>query len=160
MSKSNSPRTWLDLIAITLVAAVFLSVTDGLPATPSDEINRALAAQGAASAKQAKSDVFLDALASVLVSVDKKQSGPYLDAAIKERPDLKAQISATSTEVYAAPNDGTSGVDHRVSRHRRRCTICHRAYDDHRGVTLILPCPEARRHLENHPHDTRGPCPE
>jgi hypothetical protein len=150
---AKSPRTWLYAILVSLAVAEFVSVTNWLPASPSDEISRAVSADGTANIRQANADVFLDAFASIIAAVDQKTSPPYVEAALKLRPDLKDQIADTATEIYAAPEDSESDPDNHVSQHRRRCKICHH------GHTLTLPCHAAHNILRHHPEDTRGPCP-
>ena len=150
--KTNVPRTWLGAVLVALVAAFFITVTAWLIASPSEEISKAVSASGASSARQASPDQFLNAVASVLVDVDRKNASPYVTAAVQARPDLKDQILATVAEVNRGDTQG-DGADSHVSQHRRRCTICHQ------GHTLTLPCHAAREHLEHHPGDTRGPCP-
>lgn len=151
--KTKPPRTWLYAIVVSLVAAVFVTVTGWLLASPSEEITSAISANGTRNVKQANANTFLDAFASVLVAVDKKGSTPYIAAAVKLRPDLKVQIAETATDIYSGADDEDAGSDRRVSGHRRRCKICHN------GHTLTLPCKAARHHLQHHPGDTRGPCP-
>ena len=150
--KSNAPRTWLAAILLGLVAVCFISVTGWLIASPSEEISKAVSASGAASVKQANPNQFLNAVAVVLAGVDQKHSASYVAAAVQVRPDLKDQIMATAADVAGNDTEGDAADAH-VSQHRRRCTICHQ------GHTLHLPCNAARKHLEHHPGDTRGPCP-
>lgn len=150
--KSNTPRIWLTALLVSLVALSFVFVTGWLLASPSEEINQAVVASGAKSVKQANPEQFLDAVASVLVGVDQKQSASYVAAAVQARPDLKDQIMATAEEVDSGNTEGDAAKTH-VSQHRRKCKICHH------GHTLTLPCHAARKHLLHHPRDTRGPCP-
>ncbi len=151
--KTNTPRTLLVTILVGLVAVCFISVTGWVLASPSEEISQAVSASGKKDVKQADADTFLDAVSSVLVAVPQNSSAPYVAAATKMRPDLKEQINAAAQEVYADPGKAGDVDRHRVSRHRRRCTICHN------GNTLTLPCHAASHHLQHHPGDTSGPCP-
>jgi len=149
--KPNSPRTWLGFLIVALTAALFVTVTGWLLASPADEIKQAVSVNGASDVKKAEPDAFLDAFSSVLVGVDQSKSAAYVAAAQQLRPDLKEDISAVAEEIASGSNDDDTDR-HRVSRHRRGCTICHNNH------TLHLPCNAARYHLEHHPHDYRGPC--
>ena len=150
--KQNAPRTWLAALVISLAAALFVTITGWLLASPSEEITKALSSGGIADVKRADANSFLDAFSSVLVGVDKSETASYVAAAQKLRPDLSRQINAAASEVESDSGDVGPDDSDRVSGHRRRCTICHNHH------TLILPCKKARRHLEHHPGDTRGPC--
>jgi hypothetical protein len=134
-----------------LAAALFVTVTGWLLASPPDEIKQAVSVTGTGNVKNAAPDAFLDAFSSVLVGVDQSKSAAYVSAAQQLRPDLKEDINVVAAEVASGSAD-TDDDRHRVSRHRRRCTIC---LNNH---TLHLPCNAARHHLEHHPHDYRGPC--
>ncbi len=149
--KSKSPRTWLGLLIVSLAAALFVSVTGWLLASPAEDIKHAVSVNGASDVKTADPDAFLDAFSSVLVRVDQSKSAAYIAAAQQLRPDLRQDISVVAEEV--ASDSGDTDTDrNRVSRHRRGCTICHNNH------TLHLPCNAARHHLEHHPNDYRGPC--
>ena len=148
--KARSSRTWLGFVLVTLAAALFVTITGWLLASPSEDIKNAVSVNGTADVKTAKSDAFLDAFASVLVRVDQGKTGSYVAAAQQLRPDLSDQIATVADEVDSG--SANSDDDRHVSQHRRRCTICHNNH------TLHLPCNAARHHLEHHPHDYRGPC--
>ena len=122
--KTNTPRTWLAALLLALSALCFLSVTGWLLASPSEEISKAVAASGKKDVKQADTDTFLDAVSSVLVTVPKKESAPYVAAATQMRPDLKADIQSEAAEVYGAANDTDEADRRRRSRHRRKVAIC------------------------------------
>ncbi len=150
--KTNSPRTWLGAILVTLAAVAFVTQTGWLVASPSEDIAKAVKASGASSVKQANANQFLDAVASVLVGIDKQQSKVYVAAAVQARPDLRDQIAATAVELSSG-GEGADGTDTHVSGHKQRCTICHKGKN-----TLTLPCKAAQNHLQNHPQDYSGPC--
>jgi hypothetical protein len=157
--KSNTPRTWLAAIFAVLVALCFISVTGWLLAEPSEEISKAVAASGKKEVKQADPDTFLDALASILVTVPKKESGSYVEAATKMRPDLKADIQGTVGEVYGAATDTDEADRNRRSRHRRKVPICCHCPNPDSCHTLYFSPKEAREFLEKHPQCRRGVCP-
>jgi hypothetical protein len=157
--KTNAPRTWLAALLVGLIAACFITVTGWLLASPSEEITKAVSASGKANVKQTNSDAFLDAFASVLVTVKKKDAAPYVAAATKMRPDLKDQISETSGEVYDAAKDTDAVDQQRVSRHRRKVPICCHCPNPNSCHTLYFPPREARKFLEMHPQCMQGVCP-
>jgi len=150
--KSNTPRTWLAAILVGLVAVCFITVTGWLLASPSEEIAAAVSSSGAQSVKQANPEQFLNAVASVLVGVDKKQSGPYVAAAVQARPDLKARIMATVAEINSNATTVDTG-NNDVSQNQRKCKVCHK------GHTITIPCKQVDKFLQQHPGATRGPCP-
>ncbi len=157
--KSKTPRTWLAALLFACSALLFLSVTGWLLASPAEEINKAVAASGKKDAKQADADTFLDAVTSVLVAVPKKESAPYVAAATKMRPDLKADIAAEAAGVYGAAVD-TDQADHRRrSRHRRKVAICCQCPNPDSCHTLYFSPREARDFLAQHPNCERGVCP-
>jgi hypothetical protein len=149
---AKTPRTWLGAITVCLSTLLFISLGNPLLASPSEEITKAVSANGATSVKKASPNAFLDAFATVLVGVDEKSSAAYVSAAVKLRPDLQDRIVTTAHEIDS-PDVDSGATENHVSQHRRKCKICHN------GHTLTLPCKEARKHLEHHPEDTRGPCP-
>ena len=151
--KTKSPRTWLGAVIVGLALTFFVTVTDWLLASPSEEIAAAVSSSGANSVKDANPQRYLSAVASILARVDQKHAPLYVAAAVQARPDLKDQIMATAAEMSTDEAEG-DGSDNHVSRHRRKCTICHNGH-----ITLTLPCKAAREHLEHHPGDTKGPCP-
>ena len=151
--KTTSPRKRFGFIFLVAATVSFVSLTQWLLAAPADDIAMAVASGGSADVKKASAPAFIDAFSSVLVQVDAGQSAAYVAAAQKLRPDLTKEITAAATDVDAPNDDATSDPDrHRVSRHRRKCTIC---YD---GRTCMLPCDKAREFLMKHPDATRGPC--
>jgi hypothetical protein len=157
--KPNAPRTWPVALLLILCALCFVSVTGWLLASPSDEISQAVAAGGTKEVKQADADTFLDALASVLVTVPKKESPAYVAAATEMRPDLKAGIQNEAAEVYGGANDTDDADKRRRSRHRRKVPICCHCPNPDSCHTLYLPPREARAFLEKHPECRRGVCP-
>ena len=158
--KSNTPRTWLAAVLLGCSALLFLSVTGWLLASPAEEINKAVAASGKKDAKQADPDTFLDAVSSVLVTVPKKESAPYIAAATKMRPDLKADIQGEAAGVYGAANDTDQGDHRRRSRHRRKIAICCQCPNPDSCHTLYFSPKEAREFLAKHPNCERGVCPD
>jgi len=157
--KAKTPRTWLAALLVGLIGACFVTVTGWLLASPSEQITKAVSAGGQPNIQQTDSDAFLDAFASVLVTVKKQDAAPYVAAATKMRPDLKDQISATSGEVYDAAKDGDEIDRHRVSRHRRKVPICCQCPNPNSCHTLYFSPREAREFLEKHPQCMRGVCP-
>jgi hypothetical protein len=149
----NSSRTWFAAIAVSLAAVLFVSLTGSPVASPSEEITRAVSAGGATNAKQAGADAFLNAFSSVLVRVDQKQAPSYVSAAVKLRPDLADRITAAAANVNSTAIDSGSEINNHVSQHHHKVQICCH------GHTLTLPPAEARRHLQQHPECTQGPCP-
>ncbi|HEY3662830.1 MAG TPA: hypothetical protein VGL24_06720 [Chthoniobacterales bacterium] len=157
--KIHTPRTWLAAMLLGLSALCFVSVTSWLLASPSEEITKAVAASGKTDAKQADANTFLDALSTVLVTVPKKESAPYVAAATKMRPDLKADIQSEAAAVYDAPNDTDAGDRRRRSRHRRKVPICCQCPNPDSCHTLYFSPREAREFLEKHPNCRIGECP-
>ncbi len=151
--KPNTPRTWLAALLVGLVAVCFITITGWLLASPSEEITKAVSANGKANVKQADAKTFVDALSSVLVTVKQKDSAPYVAAAVKMRPDLKDQIAATTADVYGANTASDETDRRRVSRHRRKVPICCHNH------TIYLPPQQVEHYLEQHPECTRGVCP-
>ena len=139
---------WLAAILVGLVAVCFITVTGWLLASPSEEITKAVSASGAKSVKQADPDQFLNAVASVLVGVDQKNSAPYVAAAIQVRPDLKDQIKATARKL---PGDTGRCADTLFPS--RRVQNCHN------GQTLTLPV-MLRSSISAPSLDTRVPVPD
>ncbi len=150
--KLISPRGWLGTISVILATVLFVTVTQWLLASPSEDIKKAVATTGTTDVQKARPSDFLDAFAAVLTQNDGANTSSYVRAAQQMRPDLKDQIVATASEIDTESDDADAGDDHHVSQHRRRCTICHNHH------TLHLPCKAARHHLQHHPGDTRGPC--
>ena len=150
--KTNSPRTWLGAVFVILATVLFVTVTQWLLASPSEDIKKAVASSGNADVKKASASDFLDAFAAVLIQNDEAKTSSYVRAAQQMRPDLKDQIATTATDIDTESDDANNGEARHVSQHRRRCTICHNHH------TLHLPCVAARHHLQHHPGDTRGPC--
>lgn len=158
--KTKTPRTWLAALLLTLSALCFISVTGWLIASPSEEISKAVAASGKKEVKQADTNTFLDALSSVLVTVPKNESAPYLAAATQMRPDLKADIQSEAADVYGAAKDTDEGDRRRRSRHRRKVPICCcPSPNPHSCHTIYLPPKQAQKYLERHPNCRRGVCP-
>lgn len=149
--KKYSTQTWLTALAVTLVAAVYFTVTGWLLATPAQDISHAVNAAGADNVAKASADTFIDAFATVLVGVDENQTKDYVAAAEKLRPDLKGEIDSTVAEVSDQPTD-TKTDCHRVSGHRHVVKICCN------GHTIILPVRAARHYLACHPRCHRGVC--
>lgn len=150
--KTKSPRTWLSALVVIAAAALFITVTSWLLASPSQDIANAVAAGGKKDVKSADSKTFINAFSSVLVGVDEKESGAYVAAAKKLRPDLSPQITSAAAEVENAPQDTNTDDAERVSGHRRRVRIC---CDGHQ---FSLPPNKARHYLQTHPECSRGPC--
>ncbi len=150
--KTSSPRTWFGFIFVIAATALFVTVTQWLLASPADEIAKAVASGGNADVKKASVPAFIDAFASVLVQTDRGRSASYIAAAQQLRPDLRNEIAAAASDMEAETDDASNDEDHRVSRHRRKCQVCHH------GHTLTLPCREVPEFLQHHPEDTRGPC--
>jgi hypothetical protein len=149
--KKTTPGTWTGLMNVCL-AVLLVFLAHPLLASPSEEITKAVSADGATNVKQASPDRFLDAFATVLVGADKNNSAAYVSAAVKLRPDLKDSIVATAKEINS-PSVDAPATDNQMSPHHRKCKICCN------GHTFTLPCHAARRHLQQHPECTRGPCP-
>ena len=150
MLKTKAPRTWLYAIVVSLAAALFVTVTGWLLASPSDEISNAISSAGT-NVKQAGTETFIDALSSVLVTVNQEESASYVAAAVKLRPDLKNQIAVAAADVYS-PTTGSDQADHRISRHHQRVPICCNCH------TFYLPPEQAREFLQHHPDCRRGSC--
>lgn len=157
--KTNTPRTWFAALLLGLSALCFVSVTGWLLASPSEEISKAVAASGKKEVKQADADTFLDAFSSVLVTIPKKESAPYVAAATQMRPDLKADIQTEASEVYGAANDTDEADRRRRSRHRRKVAICCQCPNPDSCHTLYFSPKEAREFLAKHPNCMRGVCP-
>ena len=139
--KTTTPRTWLAAVLFVFATLLFVSSAGWLLASPSEEITKAVAAGGKEDAKQADADTFLDAFSSLLVTVPKKQSAPYVAAATKMRPDLKADIQNEAAVVYGGANDTDEADRRRRSRHRRKVPICCRCH------TIYLPREKAEEYL-------------
>lgn len=155
--KNRKPPTWLGAIFVGLIAVCFLSVTNWLLASPTEQITQAVSASGTEQVKQAKAETFLDALSSVLVSVPKKDSVAYVEAATKLRPDLKDDITGTADDVYGDAQDNDDTDRRRVSRHRRKVPVCCncRGNDEH---TMYIPPRQVREYLARHPECRLGKC--
>jgi hypothetical protein len=151
--KTPAPRTWPWLIAVCLSAALFVSVTHWLFASPSEEITQAVAADGT-NVQKANADQFVDAFSSVLVSADEKHSSSYIEAAVKLRPDLKDRIVAAAKDVVDVP--GGDASDNQASGHQRRCKVCCGDHDE--DDTITLPCNKVPNYLAHHPDCRRGAC--
>jgi hypothetical protein len=149
--KTNSPKTWFVSLIVAVSAAVFLTVTGWLLASPTDEIIKALAASGAKSVAAAKPDAFVNAFTAVLVQTDENETASYVAAAEKLRPDLKDRIKAVAVAVDSAPIDENSD-SHDVSPHRHHVKVCCH------GHTLTFLQHRARLFLESHPECHEGPC--
>lgn len=137
-------------------ASLFVTVTGWLLASPAQDLDQALKANGAQNAKAASADSFIEAFTSVLVTVEDKDSAAYVAAAKKLRPDLSNQISAAAADVETAPEDANSGTDRRVSRHRHKVAVCchyHRSFH-----TVYIPAQYAQRFLATHPQCRQGRC--
>ncbi len=156
--KTKSPQTWLYALVASLAAALFVSVTSWLLASPLEQISNAVSANGATSVKQANADAFVDAVSSVLVTVKQKDSASYVAAAVTLRPDLKDQVAAAAQDVYSAPTDNDEADRTRVSRHRHEVPICCQCPTSS-CHTIFLPPRKAREFLERHPQCMRGACP-
>jgi len=89
---SSKPK----ITIITIVATVVLAIVAfSVQAAPSNEIQRAVAKSGAASASAASPDVFLHAFSSVVVRA-RADAAAYVATAIAMRHDLAPQITVAA----------------------------------------------------------------
>lgn len=79
-------------------------------AAPSDEIARALAANGASDVKHATAEQFDKAFTTVLVRAKHKDMAAYVSEAVKMRPDLADRIVVAAIRV-GQPSDGKVVLD-------------------------------------------------
>lgn len=86
---------------LLLVAAVFLGSISSISATPTDAVNHAVHAGGAAQVVDATPDQFLGAYTAVITRANPRQLAEYVSAAIQLRPDLTPQIAAFSINTAA-----------------------------------------------------------
>jgi hypothetical protein len=146
------PKTWLAALFAVFAATSFITVTGWLFASPTDDINQAVTASGQKNVHSADGDQFIAAFSAVLVGVDEEESGSYVAAAKKLRPDLSAKITAAAAEVDRGPKDASTDDAERVTLHRHRVHICCRHHQ------FALPPRLARLFLKTHPNCSRGPC--
>ena len=90
--------TSIGSISITAAAAMLL-ITGGY-AAPSDDIARAVTAQGFAEVEKATPAVFARAFTSVLLRTKPRNFPDHVSSAIKLRPDLAPQITIAALRAY------------------------------------------------------------
>ncbi len=93
------------LCLITLVTVCFIQST--VCAAPADEINRAVAAGGAANAESASAAQFIKAFSAVLTRVNESKFPQYVTSAINLRPDLAPQITVAALRAHRPSPNGT-----------------------------------------------------